>query len=99
MKMTVYYGTSGIRALTQDLDRRSNIFFKKCWVVDLTLDRPNFDHQWKLAHKSSIRPLYGKIDHQTSFKKNSRDSYEAIGALYESLTLFGPLLWRMKEKY
>jgi hypothetical protein len=45
MKMTVYYGTSGIRALTQDFDRRSNIFFKKCWVVDLTLDRPNFDHQ------------------------------------------------------
>jgi hypothetical protein len=30
--------------LTQDLDPRSTIFFKKCWVVDLTLDRSNFDH-------------------------------------------------------
>ncbi len=44
MKMSVYYGTSGIQTLGQGLDRRSSIFFKKCWVVDLTLDRSNFDH-------------------------------------------------------
>ncbi len=46
MKMTVCYGTSGIQTLRQGLDRRSTgtIFFKKCWVVDLTLDRSNFDH-------------------------------------------------------
>jgi hypothetical protein len=42
--MSVYYGTYGIRTLTQGLDRRSTLFFKKCWVVDLTLDRSNFDH-------------------------------------------------------
>ncbi len=53
MKMSVYYGTSGIQTLRQGLDRTSTIFFKKCWVVDLTgltsTTNDFFPINWKLG--------------------------------------------------
>jgi hypothetical protein len=84
IEITVYYGTSAILTLTLGFDCRSTIFFKKCWVVDLSLDQSTSTTKQILFLN---RPLGLSMVRSTSFhviKKKSKTP-EPAGAQKSAL--------------
>ncbi len=69
--MRIFWESSGVSGVLK-------IFLKTWKVVDLAIEGPNFQFMIKKSLMVEVRPIKGKIDHPTFFKKYGTSAIQTL---------------------